>query len=133
MNTYSLITDTGKSSSVSFLYIIVPFIVAICVDIFFTQVMGSQYCYFNNIEYHCNIHGINAKQWQRETVRSILQFSLIMSLLLLIQKFSPNIVNPLYTSLFGIIGLILLFIGQADLLTDFRRLCNGIVFSIKHN
>ena len=136
MNSYttnSLISDAGKSSSPSFLYVIIPYLIGITIDIIFTQIMGSQYCSFDKMQYTCNIHGIHSKQWQREVVRFVLQFGLIMSLLLILQKFSPLTAVPLYTTLFGVIGLVLLFMGQEDLLTDFRRLCNGFVFLIKHN
>lgn len=136
MNSYTtnlLIADGGKSSSPSFLYLIIPYLLGITIDIIFSQIMGSQYCSFDKMQYTCNIHGVHAQQWQREVVRFILQFGLIMSLLLILQKFSPLTAVPLYTTLFGVIGLVLLFIGQEDLLTDFRRLCNGVVFLIKHN
>lgn len=136
MNSYttnSLINDNGKSHSPSFLYIILPFIFGVTIDIIFTQLMGTQFCSFDKTEYTCSIHGVQVEQWQREAVRSILQLSLIMCVLLLIQRFSHSTVFPLYNSLFGIIGLILMFVAQVDLFSDFRRLCNGFVFSLKHN
>jgi len=136
MNSYttnSFIADNGKSQSPSFLYIILPFVFGIILDVVFTQVMGSQFCSFDKTEYTCNIHGVHVQQWQREAVRFFIQLSLIMCVLLLIQRLSPSTVIPLYNSLFGVIGLILMFVIQVDLFSDFRRLCNGFVFSIKYN
>jgi hypothetical protein len=136
MNSYttnSFIADNGKSHSPSFLYIIIPFVFGIAVDILFTQHLGTQFCSFDKTEYSCSIHGISIEQWQREAMRFILQLSLIMCVLLSIQRFSHTTVFPLYNSLFGIIGLILMFVAQVDLFSDFRRLCNGLVFSLKHN
>jgi hypothetical protein len=136
MNSYttnSFITDSTKSNSPSLLYIILPLILGISIDIFFTQIMGTQFCSLNKTEYTCNIHGIKLPQWQREAVRFIMQLGLIMSMFILLQKFSMTTIIPLYSSLFGVIGLLLLFIVQVDLFSDFRRLCNGFVFSLKHN
>lgn len=136
MNSYttnSLMNDNGKSHSTSFLYIILPFVFGVTIDIIFSQLMGTQFCSFDKTEYTCSIHGVQVEQWQREAVRFILQLSLIMCVLLLIQRFSHSTVFPLYNSLFGIIGLILMFVAQVDLFSDFRRLCNGFVFSLKHN
>lgn len=136
MNSYttnSFIADNGKSQSPSFLYVIIPFVFGVVLDVIFTQVMGTQFCSFDKSEYTCNIHGVQVKQWQREAVRFFIQLSLIMCVLLLIQRLSHSTIFPLYNSLFGVIGLILMFVAQVDLFSDFRRLCNGFVFSIKHN
>lgn len=137
MNSYTataFISNVSKSSSApSILYVFVPMIFGIAVDILFTQVMGSQFCTLNKTEYTCNIHGFKCEQWQREAVRFILQLGLIMCLLILFQTYNNSLVFPMYNSLFGVIGLILMFIVQVDLFSDFRRLCNGLVFSIKHN
>jgi hypothetical protein len=136
MNSYSvnaLLSQHNKTQSVSILYVFFPLFFGIIVDILFTQVMGSQFCSLNKTEYKCIIHGIHVTQWQREIVRFVAQLGLIMSAILFVQYFSPSLVYPLYTSLFGIIGLILCFIVQTDLFIDFRRFFNGIVFSLKHN
>jgi hypothetical protein len=133
MNSYttsSLIYDTSKQPG--FLYALIPLFIGIILDVAFTQVMGSQFCHFDQTTYVCNIHGIRTEQWIRETVRSGLQLGLIMCLLLFIQSTYPSISSSLYTSLFGITGLILLFVSQSDLFSDFRRLVNGLVFSLKH-
>jgi hypothetical protein len=136
MNSYttnSFIADNGKSHSTSFLYIILPFLFGISIDIIFTQVMGTQFCSFDKTEYTCSMYGVSIEQWQREAMRFTLQLGLIMCVLLLIQRFSHSTVFPLYNSLFGVIGLIFMFVAQVDLFSDFRRLCNGFVFSLKHN
>ena len=136
MNSYttnSFIADNGKSHYPSFLYVILPFVFGISLDIIFTQVMGTQFCSLDKTEYTCNIHGVHVKQWQREAFRFFIQLSLIMCVLLLIQRLSHSTIFPLYNSLFGVIGLILMFVVQVDLFSDFRRLCNGFVFSLKHN
>lgn len=137
MNSYTanaFISNVSKSSSSpSILYVFIPMIFGIAVDILFTQVMGSQFCALNKTEYTCNIHGFKCEQWQREAVRFILQLGLIMCLLIVFQIYNNSLLYPMYNSLFGVIGLILMFIVQVDLFSDFRRLCNGFVFSIKHN
>jgi hypothetical protein len=136
MNSYtvhSLISEGHKTQAPTLLYVIIPLVFGVCIDILFTQIMGSQFCSYDDNEYKCNIHGIRTKQWQRETVRCILQFGLIMCALLLIQNTSPLLIIPIYTSLVGVTGIILLFLVQTDLFIDFRRLCNGLVFALKHN
>jgi hypothetical protein len=136
MNSYSvnsMILDTQKQPYNNLLYIIIPLFFGIIIDILFSQIMGTQYCSLNKTEYTCLIHGIRIEQWQREVVRFILQLSLILCALLLLHKFAGSTINHMYLSLFGNIGLILLFIVQVDLFSDFRRFCNGLVFSIKHN
>jgi len=137
MNSYTanaFISNVSKSSSSpSILYVFIPMIFGIAIDIIFTQVMGSQFCVLNKTEYTCNIHGFKCEQWHREAVRFILQLGLIMCLLIVFQIYNNSLLYPMYNSLFGVIGLILMFIVQVDLFSDFRRLCNGFVFSIKHN
>ena len=128
-----LVSSGEKTSSVSLLYVILPLILGISLDILFTQIIGSQYCILNKTEYTCTIHGIHITQWQREAIRFLLQLGLIMSVILILQNVYPSSVIPLYTSLNGVIGLLLMFISQTDLFSDFRRLCNGLVFSLKHN
>lgn len=136
MNSYSvnsIINDTQKTNSNNILYIIIPLILGISIDILFSQIMGSQYCSLNKTEYICLIHGIQIQQWQRELLRFVLQVSLIMCAFVFLQQFTYSTISPMYTTLFGNIGLIFLFMVQGDLFSDFRRFCNGLVFSIKHN
>ena len=136
MNSYSvnsILNDTQITNSNNILYIIIPLIIGISIDILFSQIMGSQYCSLNKTEYICSLHGIRIQQWQRELMRFVLQLSLIMCAFIFLQHFTYSTISPMYSTLFGNIGLILLFMVQGDLFSDFRRFWNGLVFSIKHN
>jgi hypothetical protein len=135
MNSYStnsFFNEGFKTSSVSLLYVIIPLFIGTAIDILFTQILGLQFCSLNKTEYVCNIHGLEIKQWQREAVRLFVQFGLIMCAFILLQNYNSKITTPLYSSLLGVTGLVLFFITQQDLFSDFRRLCNGIVFTVKH-
>jgi hypothetical protein len=136
MNSYSansLFNEGNKTSSVSLLYVVIPLFIGATIDILFTQTLGTQFCSLNKTEYICNIYGLEIKQWQRETVRLVTQFGLIMCCIILLQNYNNKILHPLYSTLLGISGLIMFFISQQDFFSDFRRLCNGIVFTVKHN
>ena len=65
MNSYTtnaFIADNGKSHSPSFLYIILPFVFGIVLDIIFTQHLGTQFCSFDKTEYTCFIHGVQGSE-----------------------------------------------------------------------
>jgi len=135
MNIYTTnsLFDGFKSSSVSVLYAILPLFIGAIIDITFTQHLGTQFCLIKETDYVCTIHGIEIKQWQRELGRLILQLGLIMCAFVLLQNYNSALMTPMYTSLFGSIGLVLFFASQQDVFSDFRRLCNGIVFRAKYN
>jgi hypothetical protein len=116
----------------SIFLIIVPLVAGGAIDLAFTQVMGSQYCSFNKTAYTCVINQIHIQEWVRALVRIILQLSLILCAFILLERNRFSIMNSMYTSLFGIIGLNLFFEVQPDLFSDFRRFFNGLVFSLKY-
>jgi len=135
MNSYSTggaFLDTGKPQT-TLLYVFIPLLLGAFIDICFTQIMGTQFCSLNEGIYSCSIHGVKVPQWEREIVRCALQFGLIMCAFLFLMNYYLSVVIPLHTSLFGGIGLVLFWLSQPDLFSDFRRLCNGAVFAIKHN
>lgn len=117
----------------SIFLIIVPLVAGGVIDIAFTQIMGSQYCSFNKTAYSCVINQIQIQEWVRALARIILQLGLILTVFVLLERNSFSIMNSMYTSLFGILGLNLFFTVQPDLFSDFRRFFNGLVFSLKHN
>jgi len=136
MNGYivnSIISNSQNSGEISILYIIVPVILGVVIDLFFSQNIGSQFCTLNKTEYICVIHGFHIQQWQREAVRFIFQLGLIMCAFMLLHKINSALITPIFSSLFGLSGLIMFFIVQPDLFSDFRRFFNGLIFSIKHN
>ena len=129
----SMIMNSQKTTSTSILYIIIPLLLGVIIDILFSQIMGSQYCSLNKFEYVCSMHGFHMQQWQREVLRVSLQFGLILCAYILIENLNYSLIVPIYSSIFGLTGLILFFVVQSDLFSDFRRFFNGLVFSIKHN
>ena len=137
MNSYtanSLISNLSKPTGPSILYIILPLIIGCFIDIFFSQIMGSQYCSLNkNTEYSCVIYGIHILQWKRELIRFVIQLVVIIGGFFILQTYMPSYIPPFYTSLNGSIGLIMFLLIQTDFFIDFRRLCNGLVFALKHN
>ena len=137
MNSYSansLISNFTKPANHSILYIILPLVIGCFIDIFFSQIIGSQYCSLTkNVEYSCVIYGVHILQWKRELIRFVVQLALIIGGFFLLQSYAPTYVSPFYTSINGSIGLIMFLLVQTDFFIDFRRLCNGLVFSLKHN
>ena len=129
----SIITESQKNVETSLLYIIIPVIIGVTIDLIFSQNMGTQFCSLNKTEYICVIYGIQLQQWLRELLRFIFQFGLILCALILLHKFNHSLMAHMCSSFVGLIGLILFFIVQPDLFSDFRRFFNGLVFSIKHN
>ena len=127
----STIMDSQINYSSIFL-IIVPLVAGGTIDLMFTQIMGSQYCSFNKTAYTCVINQIHIQEWVRALLRIILQLGLMLSIFVLLERNSFSIMNSMYTSLFGIIGLNLFFTVQPDLFSDFRRFFNGLVFSLKY-
>jgi hypothetical protein len=135
MNSYSagaLFLENGKTQP-SLLYVFIPLLIGSFIDIFFTQIMGIQFCLLNNGEYTCKINDIQMPQWVRISVRCSLQLGLIMCTFLFLTNSFYSIVKPFNTSLFGLTGLIIFWFSQPDLFTDFRRLFNGSIFAIKYN
>lgn len=134
MNSYSVgsLFNTGLASA-NILYTFVPLLIGAVIDVLFTQIMGAQYCSLNgNSEYKCSIHGINFPQWEREFIRTFLQFGLIMCAIIYLVNNNGLLLAPLQSSLFGLSGVILFWFAQPDLFSDFRRLCNGLVFTVKY-
>lgn len=138
MNSYSVgsMFSNGSGSSASswaLLYTFVPLLIGAVIDVLFTQLMGSQFCSLNsNSEYVCSIRGVKFPQWEREFIRTFLQFGLIMCAIIYLLNNNAGLVTPLQTSLFGLSGVILFWLAQPDLFSDFRRLCNGLVFTVKY-
>lgn len=138
MNSYSVgsmfSNSSGSSgSSWALLYTFVPLLIGAVIDVLFTQLMGSQFCSLNsNSEYVCSIRGVKFPQWEREFIRTFLQFGLIMCAIIYLLNNNAGLVTPLQTSLFGLSGVILFWLAQPDLFSDFRRLCNGLVFTVKY-
>lgn len=138
MNSYSVgsMFSNGSGNSgnqVALLYTFVPLLIGAVIDVLFTQLMGSQFCSLNsNSEYVCSIRGVKFPQWEREFIRTFLQFSLIMCAIIYLLNNNAGLVTPLQTSLFGLSGVILFWLAQPDLFSDFRRLCNGLVFTVKY-
>ena len=138
MNSYSVASmfsnGSGNSgNSWALLYTFVPLLIGAVIDVLFTQLMGSQFCSLNsNSEYVCSIRGVKFPQWEREFIRTFLQFGLIMCAIIYLLNNNAGLVTPLQTSLFGLSGVILFWLAQPDLFSDFRRLCNGLVFTVKY-
>jgi hypothetical protein len=140
MNSYSTSTlinnnnNTTTSAIYSLaVYIILPIVIGSMIDILFTQHLGTQFCSFNKTEHECIIHGIQIKPWQRESVRCVLQLGVLLTILILTQFYFPTYMNQIYTNLLAFIGITFFINLQSDLFSDFRRLNNGILFTLKHN
>jgi hypothetical protein len=137
MNSYSVSSmfNTGSTSAnqMGLLYAFVPLLVGAVIDVLFTQMMGAQYCSLNsNSEYVCSIRGVKFPQWEREFIRTVLQFGLIMCAIIFLVNNNGLLLAPLHTSLFGLSGIVMFWLAQPDLFSDFRRLCNGLVFTVKY-
>lgn len=135
MNSYSInsMFNAGSINQMGLLYTLLPLLIGAFIDVTFTQIMGSQFCSLNSYnDYTCNIHGVKFPQWEREFIRTFLQFGLIMCALIYLLNYNSSLLTLLQTSLFGLSGLVLFWLAQPDLFTDFRRLCNGLVFTVKY-
>ena len=126
--------NASSPSQIGLLYTFVPLLVGAIIDVLFTQMMGSQYCSVNNnSEYVCSIRGIKFPQWEREIIRTFLQFGLIMCAIIYLLNNNGLLLAPLQSSLFGLSGVALFWLAQPDLFSDFRRLWNSLVFTVKYN
>ena len=135
MNSYSInsMFNAGSINQMGLLYTLLPLLIGAFIDVTFTQIMGSQFCSLNSYnDYTCNIRGVMFPQWEREFIRTFLQFGLIMCALIYLLNYNSSLLTLLQTSLFGLSGLVLFWLAQPDLFTDFRRLCNGLVFTVKY-
>ena len=125
--------NAGSINQMGLLYTFLPLLIGAFIDVIFTQIMGAQFCSLNSYNnYICNIHGVKFPQWEREFIRTFLQFGLIMCALIYLLNYNSSLLTLLQTSLFGLSGLVLFWLAQPDLFSDFRRLCNGLVFTVKY-
>jgi len=140
MNSYAINLSASTAAVetpawLSFLtFIIAPVVLGSIIDIGFTQIMGAQHCSFKETEHKCLILGEkNVPAIFRELGRAVLQCIMIIILVYLLQKYAVGYSKHLYTSLLGVIAIVIFMNTQSDLFEDFRRFNNSLLFRIKHN
>ena len=136
MNAYT-VSNFGVVAEPSFhmlllVLIIAPLIVGSVIDIAATQVAGSQHCSFKDGETRCTILKSDVPSAVREAGRFIVQLSLIIAVVVGFGKMLPVYFTLLTKTPLGMLGLSLFVATQSDLMEDFRRLLNGLLFAIKN-
>uniref|UniRef100_A0A6C0DQT1 Uncharacterized protein n=1 Tax=viral metagenome TaxID=1070528 RepID=A0A6C0DQT1_9ZZZZ len=134
MNSYTVtsLTATGEPSfyMLIILFIVAPLLIGSVIDITFTQLVGSQHCSYKDGETRCTILKSNVPALVRESGRFVVQLSAVICLVLGFA--STTYANQLRTPI-GSLGLILFIATQSDLIEDFRRFMNGLLFIIKNS
>jgi len=140
MNSYAINLSANTAATegpawLSFLtFIAAPVVLGSIIDIGFTQYMGPQHCSFKETEHKCVILGEkHVPAIFRELGRVVLQSILLVILVYILQKYAFVYSKQLYTSLIGVIAIIIFMNTQTDLFEDFRRFNNSLLFRIKHN
>ena len=113
-------------------FIIAPIIVGSIIDIAATQIAGSQHCSFKDGETRCTILKSDVPAAVRESGRFVVQLSLIIAVVVGFGKLLPVYSGLLTKTPLGMLGLALFIATQSDLMGDFRRLLNGLLFAIKN-
>jgi len=136
MNAYT-VSNFGMVAEPSFymllvVFIIAPLIVGSVIDIAATQVAGSQYCSFKDGETRCTILKSDVPSAVRESGRFVVQLSLIIAVVVGFSKVLPVYSGLLTKTPLGVLGTALFIATQSDLMEDFRRLLNGLLFAIKN-
>ena len=111
------------------LFIVAPLLIGSVIDIAFTQLVGSQHCSYKDGETRCTILKSDVPALVREAGRFLVQFAIIMFLVLGLATTSYG--SQLRTPI-GSLGLTVLIATQSDLMEDFRRFMNGLLFIIKN-
>lgn len=112
--------------TILFMYFLVPLLAGNVIDLGITKLIGSQNCTFDGKEKVCDIAGQTIPSYAREAGRAILQFLIIyMTMRYFSAYFRP--------SLFPVFGLGVFLYSQTDLIEDFRRFINSLLFIIKYN
>jgi hypothetical protein len=140
MNSYAINLSASNAATespiwLSFLtFIVAPAVLGSIIDIGFTQVMGAQHCSFKETEHKCIILGqTNISAIFRELGRAILQCTLLIILVYILREYASVYSKQLYTTLGGVVAIVIFMNTQSDLFEDFRRFNNGLLFRIKHN
>lgn len=136
MNAYT-VSNFGVVAEPSFYmllvaFIIAPLIVGSVIDIAATQVAGSQHCSFKDGETRCTILKSDVPSAVRESGRFVVQLSLIIAVVVGFCKVFPVYSGLLTKTPLGVLGASLFIATQSDLMEDFRRLLNGLLFAIKN-
>jgi hypothetical protein len=114
------------------LFIVLPLLVGPVIDIGFTQVIGTQHCSYKDGDTKCTIFHIELHGWLRELLRFTLQLGLVLGLVFAFGAVSPGYANMMGRSPLGLVGAALFVATQSDLMEDFRRLLNGLLFRLKN-
>lgn len=130
MNASAILSSTLQVEQPLYLtalyYFLAPLIAGSIIDLAITKFAGSQNCTFDGKEKVCTVGGITMPAYAREAGRSIFQ---ILVILFTIRYFTTYF----RATVFPVFGLGVFLYSQPDLLEDFRRLINSLLFIIKHN
>ena len=133
MNSYTVANLAASLTPPFYMLVLVfiaaPLIVGSVIDIAFTQLVGSQHCSYKDGETRCTILKSEVPTLVRESGRFVAQLTIVIALLLWFA--STSYAGQLRTPI-GVLGLILFMITQSDLMEDFRRFMNGLLFIIKN-
>ena len=113
-------------------YIVLPLLIGPIIDIGFTQVAGSQHCSYKDGDTKCTIFQAEIHGWIRELVRFALQLGVVIGIAFAFTALAPAYAAAMGRGPLGIIGASLFIATQSDLMEDFRRLLNGLLFRLKN-
>ena len=134
MNAYTVSNLTTVNEPPIYLlivvFIILPLLVGSIIDITFTQLAGSQYCSFKDGETRCTIMKSDVPSSVREGGRFILQLLIIIAAVVGFSRVPYT--GLMAKSPIGLMGMSLFIATQYDLMGDFRRLLNSLLFTIKN-
>ena len=133
MNSYTVTSLTASGEPPFYmlilLFIVAPLLIGSVIDIAFTQLVGSQHCSYKDGEKRCTILKSDVPALVRESGRFVVQLAIVICLVLGLA--TTSYANQLRTPI-GSLGLILFMLTQSDLMEDFRRFMNGLLFIIKN-
>ena len=136
MNAYTVSNFTPVNEPSIYMIIAVlvlaPLLVGSVIDITFTQIAGSQYCSYRDGSTRCTILNYDLSALARELYRFILQLAVVICVIIGFTKMAPVYTAMLGKTPLSLLGFVLFAATQADLMEDFRRLLNGLLFLIKH-
>lgn len=113
-------------------YIVLPLLIGPIIDIGFTQLAGSQHCSYKDGDTKCTIFQAEIHGWLRELLRFTLQLGVVIGLVFAFVAVAPTYAGATGRLPLGIIGASLFVATQSDLMEDFRRLLNGLLFRLKN-
>ena len=136
MNAYTVsnLTPVNEPSIYMIIAVLIlaPLLVGSVIDITFTQIAGPQYCSYRDGSTRCTILKYDLSALAREFGRFILQVMVIIGVVVGFTKMAPAYASMLGKTPLSLLGPVLFVATQSDLMEDFRRLLNGLLFLIKY-